>query len=742
MEVVDSEERSSSEGLKSIPIGNTASGHGPGKKCSFVSWQWAMVMAAFFINSLPGFLSNVLRVSTNYTGPVVILGRIVKIVCPFLLGWVHDSMLLQPIFNKLGCKYNEWGRRAPHVIYGALMCAILVFFVYRPSNFANMATEVITTGNEKATLIDYNITQYIVGKDNDILLPYPKKGFMDSANGLDCTKSLRLLDANGIWHNFTATRTVGARVKTVVPVYSTQICSGLVSTFSVCWPGPKGNPVKVGDGGPRLCSFMDGPTLFVHALILALFSHIAIQTMWQASQAAKFEVYPWKEERVDLLKYNPLASGLALITFQITYSFIGQRSEFGTGFTGAINFRKTVVGIIAVTCLVSMLSAWPMKDAKQVDLKKDQFTGKNIFAEYRAIFCDEGTIYYRYFLIVNSITRIMVSFVINSTLFYLLHVMGIPLSDFAGAVIGMVLPPLLINGIAMLFLANYIFATKPKNGQEREHTRNPRKAALICVAIELILVIIVWPILGSPFSREELKAGGGKNFVPLIPYQIITGLLGLPYIIWVSSAYGWAIDYDNHSRRGKGNKRRESLLRGLYAGLDALTSLIGVTFSQGLRMGTNPLCDTRLAPEDQTQACIDTFFWLWYIFAIILLIIAFVFCYFFPIKGKLMEDIIKIQKEYQLAVEGTDAYKARLKDTAAAGGGGGQSGSGAAYINTSAPVKIVSQPVVVPKTMKVRLPDSVTAGMELEYPLSDGRKVKVVVKEGEKGGDMVAVDLP
>ena len=151
MEVVDSEERSSSEGLKSIPIGNTASGHGPGKKCSFVSWQWAMVMAAFFINSLPGFLSNVLRVSTNYTGPVVILGRIVKIVCPFLLGWVHDSMLLQPIFNKLGCKYNEWGRRAPHVIYGALMCAILVFFVYRPSNFANMATEVITTGNEKAT---------------------------------------------------------------------------------------------------------------------------------------------------------------------------------------------------------------------------------------------------------------------------------------------------------------------------------------------------------------------------------------------------------------------------------------------------------------------------------------------------------------------------------------------------------------------------------------------------------------
>ena len=83
-----------------------------------------------------------------------------------------------------------------------------------------------------------------------------------------------------------------------------------------------------------------------------------------------------------------------------------------------------------------------------------------------------------------------------------------------------------------------------------------------------------------------------------------------------------------------------------------------------------------------------------------------------------------------------------MKDTAAAGGGGGQSGSGAAYINTSAPVKIVSQPVVVPKTMKVRLPDSVTAGMELEYPLSDGRKVKVVVKEGEKGGDMVAVDLP
>ena len=67
---------------------------------------------------------------------------------------------------------------------------------------------------------------------------------------------------------------------------------------------------------------MDGPTLFVHALILALFSHIAIQTMWQASQAAKFEVYPWKEERVDLLKYNPLASGLALGPLGFTHCCI------------------------------------------------------------------------------------------------------------------------------------------------------------------------------------------------------------------------------------------------------------------------------------------------------------------------------------------------------------------------------------------------------------------------------------
>ena len=43
--------------------------------------------------------------------------------------------------------------------------------------------------------------------------------------------------------------------------------------------------------------------------------------------------------------------------------------------------------------------------------------------------------------------------------------------------------------------------------------------------------------------------------------------------------------------------------------------------------------------------------------------------------------------------------------------------------------------------MEVTLPEGATPGMELEYPLSDGSKVKVVVQEGQNAGEKVTVNL-
>ena len=43
--------------------------------------------------------------------------------------------------------------------------------------------------------------------------------------------------------------------------------------------------------------------------------------------------------------------------------------------------------------------------------------------------------------------------------------------------------------------------------------------------------------------------------------------------------------------------------------------------------------------------------------------------------------------------------------------------------------------------MEVTLPEGATPGMELEYPLSNGTKVKVVVQEGQKAGDKVTISM-
>ena len=88
--------------------------------------------------------------------------------------------------------------------------------------------------------------------------------------------------------------------------------------------------------------------------------------------------------------------------------------------------------------------------------------------------------------------------------------------------------------------------------------------------------------------------------------------------------------------------------------------------------------------------------------------------YKFPIKGARLENLYEMQGATQLALKGTLAERTVVKNV---------------------------QAVKVQQIMKVTLPDGAVPGMELEYPLSDGRKVKVVVKEGQKGGDEVSVNL-
>ena len=88
----------------------------------------------------------------------------------------------------------------------------------------------------------------------------------------------------------------------------------------------------------------------------------------------------------------------------------------------------------------------------------------------------------------------------------------------------------------------------------------------------------------------------------------------------------------------------------------------------------------------------------------------------FPITGEKLKTLYLKQAEFQKAIEGTAAA------------------------NT---VSFVQKNPIFPgsKTMEVTLPEGATPGMELEYPLSDGSKVKVVVQEGQNAGEKVTVNL-
>ena len=653
---------------KSIGI-NGSSGHSVCMKFSFTAFNWTGLNVLAFINGLSGHYINVYRADASIISGFELLSLIsYTLMAPFT-AWIQDKEIFGSCFEAVGCNKASkktadgkikrgWGRRAPHTCYSVLVCVIATFFVFSPTNWANMATKMETSG-ANARKIEVNMTagntvtwwQYHDG-DN---VSTPDLATIQST-GFDCSKPLTygLADGTVIALDTVLTATgVEERGRMEKageqPQYGNNICSTFVSLKSVCWPGPAGHPTKVGDGGPRVCSFIDSNSLGGQFLILTLITNFFVVNMYQAGASAIIEVYPWKEERVHVTGMGLFWFLTAIIFWIVLLVMLTTNSELGASPTGAQSFRLTIVSIVAISNLFGFLAINPQRDA----LQHDGETTKGVCQEYyellksshpsaRAI---KWTLYTQFCEYCYDQTRLVFGYAM------ILYVQNVPLVTF-GTVVGISVVAGIFTRLLMVPIWTYIFGRKSKDG--REKGKDPRMTMLVWTGINCILIIIIIATLLKPLPRDTY--GNGINYMLWAVYWEIYHSFSN---FWNDMAKAWAMDEDIHYYATvlKTGKRRETVVNSLTRIIGLIGNIMALILYIVVMGTPDSVCDTKLASLDMDQACPDTVWMVWMIVIPLFTILKMVGVYFYPITGKRLEELYLKQAEVQLAVEGTASFK-------------------------------------------------------------------------------------
>jgi len=109
----------------------------------------------------------------------------------------------------------------------------------------------------------------------------------------------------------------------------------------------------------------------------------------------------------------------------------------------------------------------------------------------------------------------------------------------------------------------------------------------------------------------------------------------------------------------------------------AIGSTVSVIIVSVILVGSNPICDTRLAANQMSTACVD---FIWYTFLIglpVLKLISLIIVIRHPIKGERLVQLYQKQGEHHQIIDD--------------GGGGGGDGSGSVEVTTVI-AKIVKDP--------------------------------------------------
>ena len=493
--------------MKSIGM-ERGSGHSIcGFKLLFATMLWSAFIGQIGLPIVSGIMVNTFRADGNLFGTLQLIAGFLALVFAAFAGYLQDIGLYGICFERWGCPRKTWGRRAPPLLLYIPLMSLPMLFVWMPPNWALTAYK---TDVGSARLPQ---TNYI----------FPTK------DGVDCSLPITLVDlSTDHVHVFNKTLTSGD----VVAFNSTMtICEAVVSVNSFCWP--------VSDT-VRKCSYSDSVVAYwwFACFILGMW---CFENINAAYKAGSIEIYPWKEERLQLTSLGVIIAILGVAVPVVTSGIVQNSSEFGTSPMGGASARWTASIISCASVFFGMGSFLPLKDARQPTTQKPTFF---IYEWYNLLKTHDAMRWNFVNVIINQIWQGLQAAMI---LYYLNIVALVPTAE-AGT--GYILTVIvgLFTRILSAGIWGYIFGkTNPKG---REQSRNPRNLQMVgcfCTAIVSFVTILIDP----PTPRDSTG-----SYTGLLLYYTLANICHSPYDYWWNAQRGWQIDEDCH-RQGLGTKRRE-----------------------------------------------------------------------------------------------------------------------------------------------------------------------------------------
>ena len=713
--VVSNESSVPSNDDKRIPISMQGhSGHSAWKKAGQTTWWINYVNTGFFVVGTGNFFTTAMRVRAHYIVMFTIVLRFFELCWHPIVGYLLDAEIGMSSLEKCGLTRKKCGRRVPYFVVSNLLVLILGFFTWRPTKWAQMSVKMEPNALLYDKITQNEITHYKYEDETKQI--YPAEGLVNDISGLNCAMKLTLYGTNGTVYYFNTTRVDQAG--NIVPMYGNQICESLVNITSVCWPGPTGSK-NLGDHGDRVCAYMADDELSLHFFLLSLLFYLFSSPGARSAAATTIEVYPWKEERMQLRAYSPLLGGVSFTFFAVCHAIITSMNEHTNMPDGAINLRNIISGIYPIWNLISFASVPAMKDAKQVadHHLKVKVTLKKVLEEYKDILTGPSTFYVRYMWLLGFPAAVWGSYYLTTVIYWLFWVVGVPQEDFIWFILLTYFCGLTLSVVLNCIFGLLIYGKASKNG--REKSLNPLKAGLVGISFNWVLSLVLYWMWFQPIDRDVLKNGGKGNYMLAFTYIMVLAPGAVPMAYWTAAAWQWAIDYDNQSREKQGNKRREATIGALSTTLSVVSSLIGLTIASTLLIGDSPVCDTRLSAPNISKECVDILFWSFLIPNPFLFFWIAILAYNFGLKGKKLENLYLKQGQYQVAIVGTDSW------------------------NTIQAAKQHVDQHVNPmiQSIPVTIPENAFPGVELAIPLSNGKTIEFVIPDGKKPGDVCQVPL-
>lgn len=571
----------------------------------------------------------------------------------------HDGEVIQPCLEKTGCPRAKCGRRAPHLSYSTLLVSFVCLISWMMPKYADQATQSQIDKTARLSSLDMTNATYRVkdsdGKWKDDWKPFPGVAdYLHASDGMPCGQMLQILTPTTVVSFNDTTPVVG------VANYGNDICASLVSTSAVCWPGPSGNPTKVGDGGPRVCSFTAGNSLALWFFVMAFVGRIGWESQWMLSNAAKWEIYPWIEERMKNNVWTSISTALGVIAFAGLSIPVGGAHEMGSAPNGGGRGRLIFSIITAFLCLLGFVSIKPWSDAKQATKKHAKAVNQCV--EWKDILSSPNTGPMRWVTFTYFIASIQGTFTVSTVVYYFVYVSMVRLESVGISVAGVAFLTLVLESV-MAKVWSCIFAKG--TGAERADSKTSQQLRWYYLIFHIISAVLA--LVGGIFVAPVVARDQVGSPVQLMVFMSIFRIPGSIYSAWLATVSGWAIDHDYHEscKLGDGKaKRREASWAGLRLFFRGLGGVIGFLIIASVMGGPGipAVCNSKIAAKDQDMACPQGIWFLWTILNPIFLLIMGISGFMFPIHGERLVALIKKQGAAQIARPGTKA--ALLTNTA------------------------------------------------------------------------------